>query len=169
MLPIKPNRLRSILAWMSFLVPLLLSGPLYAVFSGDMSPRARASDVDYAAGIDAFEEEDWPAVVANMRKVVERRPHHDNAWGRLGYAYRKLQRYDESIAAYKKSLELNPRNRASLEYLGEAYLDLGRMADAREVLGRLLKVCRNVTITFSDGDFNDGCVEYRELNDKFRD
>lgn len=141
----------------------LPAGPAGAVFSGEMSPRPPSSDKDYAAGIAAFEKGHWASVVENIRKVIARRPHHDNAWGRLGYAYRKLGRYDEAIAAYKRSLALNPRHRASLEYLGEAYLDLGRPDEARKVLADLAAVCRRVALVFTDGDFRDGCGEYREL------
>ncbi len=136
-----------------------------AVFSGDMSPRARSSDSDYADGMEAWDKEDWPAVIAAMKKVVARRPHHDNAWSRLGYAYRKTGDYDSSLAAYDKALTRNPRNRAALEYLGEAYLDLGRIDDARKMLGRLDEECRRVALTFSDGYFTSGCEEFLDLKE----
>lgn len=151
------------------LVPVLLlatamaAPPALAVFSGDMSPRARSSDEDYANGIEAFDAKDWPAVVEHMSKVVARRPHHDNAWARLGFALRQLKRYDESLVAYGKSIELNGGNRSALEYLGEAYLELDRLADAEGLLARLETECRKVVVSFSDGNFTSGCDEYAKL------
>ncbi len=142
---------------------ILATGPAFAVFSGEMSPRARSSDSDYADGMEAWDKKEWPAVAAAMEKVVKRRPHHDNAWARLGYAYRQLRRYDASLAAYGKALTRNPHNRAALEYLGEAYVELGRMDDAKIMLDKLAAECRRISLTFSDGKFTDGCVEFSDL------
>lgn len=154
------SRLRPLI----FAVAMLISAqPTLAVFSGDMSPRARSGDVDYADGIEAFEKRDWEGVVRHMAQVVSKRPHHDNAWARLGYAHRKLQRYEASLFAYGRSLQINPHNRAALEYLGEAYVELGRFVDAVDVLERLGAECVRVALTFSDGDFGDGCDEYTSL------
>ena len=142
---------------------LLAGGPALAVFSGEMSPRARSSDSDYADGMEAWDKKDWPAVIAAMEKVVARRPHHDNAWARLGYAYRKLRNYDKSLAAYDRALTRNPRNRAAMEYLGEAYVELDRMHEAKTMLDRLAAECRRISLTFSDGKFTDGCEEFGDL------
>jgi tetratricopeptide (TPR) repeat protein len=133
------------------------------VFSGEMSPRTRSSDSDYADGMEAWDKKDWPAVIAAMEKVVARRPHHDNAWARLGYAYRKLRNYDKSLAAYDRALTRNPRNRAAMEYLGEAYVELDRMDEAKTMLERLAAECRRISLTFSDGKFTDGCEEFGDL------
>jgi cytochrome c-type biogenesis protein CcmH/NrfG len=146
------------------LAALLMAGsPALAVFSGEMSPRARSSDSDYADGMEAWDKENWPAVIEAMEKVVTRRPHHDNAWARLGYAYRKVQNYDKSLAAYDRALTRNPRNRAALEYLGEAYVELNRINDAISMLDRLAAECRRISLTFSDGQFTNGCDEFGDL------
>lgn len=137
--------------------------PAMAVFTGEMSTRAPSGDADYAAGVAAFEAEDWPGVVEAMKAVVARRPHHDNAWTRLGYAHRKMGDYERSLDAYGRALSLNPRNRSALEYLGEAYLELGRVREAKILLGRLAAECRTVTMGFTDGDFTNGCEEHAEL------
>jgi cytochrome c-type biogenesis protein CcmH/NrfG len=142
---------------------LAAAAPALAVFSGEMSPRPRSGDSDYADGIEAYDRKDWAGVVSSMSKVVARRPHHDNAWTRLGYAYRQLGRYDAALDAYYHALARNPHNRNALEYLGEAYIRLGRIDDARNMLVRLEGECRRVALLFSDGYFSDGCAEYAVL------
>ena len=137
--------------------------PALAVFSGDMSPKAESGDTDYAAAIRAHEMKLWGVMIEHLKKVVERRPWHDNAHTLLGFGYRKLGDFDNSLVHYHKALELNPRHRQALEYLGEAYLQMGDLALAKETQVRLRKVCEGVSLTFSDGDFTDGCDEYREL------
>ena len=134
--------------------------PALAVASGDESTRAESSDADYAAGQRAFDSEDWQGVLDNMGKVVERRPWHDNAWSRMGYAARRLGDFDLALAHYGKALDLNPRNRGALEYLGEAYLDLGRLDDAKIMLARLEAECKKVAVGFTNGGWNSGCEEW---------
>ena len=56
---------------------------------------------------------------------------------KLGYALRHQGRYAESLAAYDTALKLKPNFPEALEYLGEAYVKMGRMAEARRVLERL--------------------------------
>lgn len=155
-----PTAVRAALVSLSLLAA---ATPALAVFSGEMSPRPRSGDSDYADGIEAYDRKDWTGVVAAMSKVVARRPHHDNAWTRLGFAYRQLGRYDAALDAYYHALARNPRNRSALEYLGEAYIRLGRIDDARGMLVRLEGECRRVALLFSDGYFSDGCAEYALL------
>ena len=50
--------------------------------------------------------------------------------------------------------------------MGEAYLMLDRLGDARDVLARLDGECRRVALVFTDGDFRNGCGEYKELKSK---
>lgn len=53
------------------------------------------------------------------------------AYTYLGYAYRKLGRYDESLQAYDRALKINPDTPYAIEYQGEAFLALNRIAEAR--------------------------------------
>jgi tetratricopeptide (TPR) repeat protein len=48
------------------------------------------------------------------------------AWGNLGYAYRKTGNYDASLAAYAKALEIEPNYTPAIEYRAEAYLALNQ-------------------------------------------
>lgn len=56
---------------------------------------------------------------------------YHEAWNLVGYAARKLGDYDRSLAAYERCLRLRPDYAAAREYLGEAYVELGRLDDAR--------------------------------------
>ena len=46
-------------------------------------------------------------------------------------------RYRESVDAYQEALRLRPNFPEALEYLGEAYVKMGRSDDARRILERL--------------------------------
>jgi len=141
--------------------------PAQAIMSGEESPKARSSDNDYADGKEAFEREDWPAVIEALDKVVARRPWHDNAHNMLGFAHRKLGDYEAAFMHYDKALTLNPRHRGALEYLGEAYLELGRIEDAHAVTRRLAKVCNDVVMAFSNDGWKSGCEELEDLIESY--
>ncbi len=53
------------------------------------------------------------------------------AYTYLGYANRKLGRYDESLTAYEQALKINPDTPYAIEYQGETFLALNRIAEAR--------------------------------------
>jgi len=128
-----------------------------------MSPRAPSGDADYAAAIRAREAGDWKGSIEALKRVVARRPWHDNAHALLGNGYRRVGEYELALAHYHRAIELNPRHRQALEYLGQAYLQMHWPEKAAETLEKLGAVCAQVRLTFSDGDFSDGCVEYRLL------
>ncbi len=135
-----------------------------AVFSGDMSPRAPSGDPEYAKAVEAKETEDWVTMINNLLRVVDRRPWHDNAHTLLGFGYRQIGRYDRALEHYRKALDHNPHHRGALEYMGVTYLHMGRRDLAVETRDALLKVCRKVTLTFSDGAFGNGCEEWEMLD-----
>lgn len=143
------------------------SAPVQAIMSGAESFLAPSRDRDYALGKAAFAREDWSAVIGHMTQVLARRPWHDNALAMVGYAWRKLGRYDDSLAAYGEALTLNPRNRAALSYLGEAYLDLGRDDDARATALQLAEVCNLVVMAFDNRGWKSGCEELEVLEAAF--
>jgi tetratricopeptide (TPR) repeat protein len=68
-----------------------------------------------------------------------------------GYATRKLGRVDEGILYYKKSVALDPRYTKVREYLGEAYVIKGDLADAAAQLRVIKTICGT------------GCEEYTHL------
>ena len=52
---------------------------------------------------------------------------------------------------YNEALRLDPKHKGAHEYIGEAYLQVGNVAKAREHLGQLDKLCFF------------GCSEYNDL------
>ena len=62
------------------------------------------------------------------------------AWNLVGFAARKLADYPRSLSAYGSCLRFQPGYAAAREYLGEAYVDLGRIREAREQLAWLQRL-----------------------------
>lgn len=70
--------------------------------------------------------------IKNYEKAIKYYPHFFEVHSSLGYSLRKVGRYDESLAAYNESLRINPSYGNAIEYRGEAYLGLNRIADAKD-------------------------------------
>jgi tetratricopeptide (TPR) repeat protein len=121
-----------------------------------------SADDPYAAGLAAFEQEDWQEVLAHMTAALEARPRQENAHLLMGIAYGKLGAYPAALEAYGEALTLNPYNRGTLEYLGEAYLELDRPDDAKATLDRLAEACRRLAHAAVDPLTT--CAEWQELS-----
>jgi tetratricopeptide (TPR) repeat protein len=139
------------------LLILLLTLPAVAVLSGYDSENGALNDPDYAAGLAAWQEEDWQAVITHMTRVLERKPWHDQAHNLMGFAYRKLGDYPHSLTHYQQALDLNPHHQGALAYLGQTYLAMGCKTHAVKTLHRLATACKRVMPTETD------CEAWRDL------
>jgi tetratricopeptide (TPR) repeat protein len=74
-----------------------------------------------------------------FEEVVAVIPDHANAWNMLGYSRRMTGDLDGAFTAYWKCLEIDPNHAGAHEYLGEAYLKSGKLAQARGELAFLEK------------------------------
>jgi tetratricopeptide (TPR) repeat protein len=81
-------------------------------------------------------------------------PNTPRAWNYRGYATRKLGRTEEGVSYYLKSVALDPNYAQVREYLGEAYVILGKVNLAKEQLQTILKLCGSTQ-----------CEEYEDLSD----
>jgi tetratricopeptide (TPR) repeat protein len=81
-------------------------------------------------------------------------PNTARALNYRGYATRKLGHTDEGIAYYLKSVALDPTYTQVREYLGEAYVTLGKFDLANEQLATIQKLCGSSE-----------CEEYEDLSD----
>ena len=73
----------------------------------------------------------------DLEFVARKQPKSYPAQSELGFALRKLGRFDDSLAAYNRALEMKPGYAPAIEYRGEAYLELGRLTDARAAWEKL--------------------------------
>jgi Flp pilus assembly protein TadD len=117
------------------------------------------TDPDYAAGIAAVKRADWHSAIDSLSRVVAQRPWHDDAYSLLGYASRQLGNYQRALGYYQQALDLNPYHRGALEYLGEAYVEMGCTAQAHTMLRRLQAACTRLTGT----DWQSSCTEWQAL------
>lgn len=117
---------------------LLLCGPL--VWAADTPGSAPEPD-GLAPARALIAKKDWAGAADLLAPYTRANPANADGFNLLGYSYRHLKRYDESLAAYKRALTLDPKHRGAHEYIGEAYLQLGQFDQAKVHLDALNKLC----------------------------
>jgi tetratricopeptide (TPR) repeat protein len=76
--------------------------------------------------------ESYSHALDKFQQAAQYDPQMPEAWNYVGYSNRKLGNYDVALAAYERALALRPGDPDALEYRGEAYLGLSRVADAQQ-------------------------------------
>ena len=106
-----------------------------------------AALTDYAYALAKAERYDEALQVLSLLK----NPNTPKALNYRGYATRKLGRLDEGIGYYRRSVALDPHYAQVREYLGEAYVIKGAMAQAKAQLRAIQRICGT------------GCEQYQHL------
>ena len=85
-----------------------------------------------AAKIEKRMTKDLEKAANDFERAVSYDPNLYAAHSELGFALRKLGRFEESLAAYDRALAIQPGFAPAIEYRAEAYLGLNRLDDAKE-------------------------------------
>ena len=95
---------------------------------------------------------DWPQAQALLKDAIARNPSNADYHNLYAYSVRKGANPDMSLVFqhYNEALRLDPRHRGAHEYIGEAYLEVGNVAKAKEHLSSLDKICFFPCTEFSD-------------------
>ena len=131
---------------------LALLVPAYA-YAADSSPAPRAPSDVYLQQFDAAKDrQDWSGAANVMKDAVAAKPDNADYHNLYAYSLRKsgTKQMDLVFQHYNEALRLDPKHRGAHEYLGEAYLQVGNLAKAKDELAALDKLC-----FFSCSEYND--------------
>jgi Flp pilus assembly protein TadD len=109
---------------------------------GDAAPAAQApptvtATLRYNEGIAFTRAEQWALAETAYGEATKLKPDLAEAWNGLGHARKMQRKFPEALTAYQEALRLRPRFPQALEYLGETYVAMGKMDDARATLDKL--------------------------------
>ena len=68
----------------------------------------------------------------------------------IGYAKRKLGKFDEGMSYYQQALAVDPNNVNTREYLGEAYVERGQIDLAKAELVKVEALCGRECEQYTD-------------------
>jgi tetratricopeptide (TPR) repeat protein len=107
---------------------------------GDAYDDVTRAKQDADAGKARNAEKRYRRALDHAKEAAQLDTSYVEAWNLIGFASRKLDDYPSSLAAYQRCLAINPNFAPAREYLGEAYVELGKPALAREQLAWLVKL-----------------------------
>lgn len=102
---------------------------------------AGSLDATYVAAVSLINEHRYEAAIAKLDDALWAAGPHPDVLTYLGFANRKLKRYDAAEAYYRAALDIAPTHRGALEYYGELKLERGDVAGAKANLAKLESIC----------------------------
>lgn len=102
---------------------------------------AAAADQTYVTAVSLINEARYDEAIAYLEKARWAAGPHPDILTYMGFAHRKLQRYDEAEYHYQAALTIFPEHRGALEYYGELKLERGNVAGAKAHLAKLEAIC----------------------------
>lgn len=119
--------------------------------TGQFVPSQKLGDLAYLQAITLINERRYDDAIVQLRKASLVFGPHPDILTYLGFANRKLGRFDIAETYYRQALASAPRHLGATEYYGELMVERGDLAGARRMLAKLEGYC----------DF--GCAEADEL------
>jgi tetratricopeptide (TPR) repeat protein len=112
---------------------------------------AEAGDHAYLEAVGLINERRYDDAIASLQRARDSFGAHPDILTYLGFAHRKLGRFEIAETYYRQALAAAPDHKGATEYYGELMVERGDLAGARKMLARLESLC-----TF-------GCAEADEL------
>ena len=114
--------------------------------------KKKPSDL-YTKAIEHLDKNQYGKAQKVLRIYTRKKKDDADGWTLLAFSSRKLGSYANAEKYYEKALELDPQNKAALEYQGELFVVLDRPRLANENLNKLKTLCP------------DSCDELEKLKD----
>ena len=131
-----------------------LGQPSHAQLSTDppfLFASAKAGDTAYLEAVGLINEKRYQEAIDALQRARTTFGSHPDVLTYLGFANRKLRRYDIAEIYYRQALAAAPNHKGATEYYGELLIERGDLTGAKRMLAKLDSIC-----TF-------GCAEADEL------
>lgn len=102
---------------------------------------AKSADETYVTAVSMINEHRYEEAIAYLQDARWAAGPHPDILTYLGFANRKLKRYDVAEGYYQTALDIYPQHRGALEYYGELKLERGNVEGARANLAKLEAIC----------------------------
>lgn len=104
-------------------------------------PSVEEGRTAYADAVGLINQERFAEALDVLARVEAAVGPHPDVFNYMGFASRKLGRFDAALSYYHAALRLDPNHLGATEYLGELYVQLGDLNRARGQLAQLDQLC----------------------------
>ena len=128
------------------------------------------SQIAWLKRASALEEvKDWQGMLDWCLKWTKSEPENAHAWFNLGYAFLKLERYNDAIDAYRENLRINPESASAWYLLGNTYFNLKRYNDSIDAYHQVLRINPDYASAWLGlGSVFSGLKRYEDTIDAYR-
>jgi tetratricopeptide (TPR) repeat protein len=119
----------------------MAGAPPQALGPGRTLAPLASIDASYVAAVGLINEGKFEPAIGLLQDALWAAGPHPDLLTYLGFANRKLGRYDQAGGWYQQALAIAPKHRGALEYYGELKLERGDRAGALAHLARLERIC----------------------------
>ncbi len=133
-----------VIALIALVVVVSVPAPAWADGGGGTKAARvvpKQTDPGYTAGVRAIQAAKYAEAISLLEQVVVRDQANADAYNWLAYATRRNGDPAKAIGIYEQALALDPKHRGAHEYIGEAYLALNDLANAKQHLATLDSLC----------------------------
>jgi len=134
------------------LIILTLSSLVAMPIKAAKYDKKKPSDL-YSKAIEHLDKNQYGKAQKVLRIYTRKKKDDADGWTLLAFSSRKLGSYANAEKYYEKALDLDPENKAALEYQGELFVVLDKLQLANENLNKLKTLCP------------DSCDELEKLKD----
>ena len=120
---------------------LLVVSSFAAGGGGDDSKKIDVKSNYYYKAVKLINKKSYEAAIDNLLKAEKTNKKDADIYNYLGFSYRKMGNLDKAAQYYDKALKISPKHKGALEYQGELFLQLGRLADAKQNLEEIQRIC----------------------------
>jgi Flp pilus assembly protein TadD len=110
-----------------------------AAYAVDTESSTTAPDLTHVRA--SIKAKDFKSALAELNRMVDQGVQHADVYNLLGFSLRKTGDYAKALTFYKKALDFDADHKGAHEYLGELYVETGRLPEAREQLAALARLC----------------------------
>ncbi len=103
--------------------------------------EAKAADETYVTAVSLINEKRYEDAITFLNEARWAAGPHPDILTYLGFANRKLERFDIAEGYYQAALQVSPKHRGALEYYGELKLERGDVSGAKSHLAKLEAIC----------------------------
>jgi len=104
-------------------------------------PNVEEGRLAYAEAVGLINQERYAEGLDALARAQSAVGPHPDVLNYMGFASRKLGRFDDALAYYGQALAIDPGHLGATEYLGELYIQMGDLNRARRQLARLDELC----------------------------
>lgn len=115
------------------------SGPINIDPSKMSGPGAE----EFTTAVKLMQRGAFDEAIPHLRTALEAQPGNADILNLLGFSSRMVGKYDDSLDFYQRALARDPDHKGAHEYLGELYLTIHQLGNARGQLAELTRLCPN--------------------------